>query len=466
MSRRSSILIVAGVVSVGAVLLSASVLAAEASIVRDVSTVQREVSIPTLSKVHPEDYTGWVRLFVTESTARWKDYNNNPYHFGFLDFALDSAITLPDQSRFHRVAYWDCTSAGWSGVTENNVTVIAAVYNSEPHLAYSDPPTGAPFSAYYTDATAAAQPGTADSNNTDPSSSHTVFVLEASTTTCPNCPTTNYWLHKTYTSGDVNFHYATMVLNKNALASSWMNSMYNVYWVPTCYADGGDEILIGGYSPQTPYRNMINACGVRSVPDVGVIVSVDWLGGCGIRIDVAISHGTPVNTLPDDPPQPSGPGSPVEDTTYDYTVSGSDPEGDPLRYRWDWGDGDTSEWLGPYDAGVPCTLSHSWAELGTYDVRVQCRDPWYESGWSAPLTATVICCITRGDADGDGSINVGDPTYLTDYLFFEGPAPPCQDPDGSYPEGDADGDGSINVGDPTYLTDYLFFDGPAPPPCE
>ncbi|TET96917.1 MAG: hypothetical protein E3J26_00645 [Candidatus Zixiibacteriota bacterium] len=65
----------------------------------------------------------------------------------------------------------------------------------------------------------------------------------------------------------------------------------------------------------------------------------------------------------------------------------------------------------------------------------------------------------RGDADGSGSINVGDPTYLTDYLFFDGPAPPCEE------EGDVDGSGTINVGDPTYLTDYLFFDGPPPPPC-
>jgi serine protease AprX len=87
------------------------------------------------------------------------------------------------------------------------------------------------------------------------------------------------------------------------------------------------------------------------------------------------------------------------------------------------------------------------------------------------LVATVInptCCNgdgIRGDVDGSASINVGDPTYLTDYLFFGGDPPPCQDPDGTYPEGDADASGSINVGDPTYLTDYLFFGGPQPLPC-
>jgi hypothetical protein len=88
---------------------------------------------------------------------------------------------------------------------------------------------------------------------------------------------------------------------------------------------------------------------------------------------------------------------------------------------------------------------------------------WQEFGGGG-----ATCCNhdgIRGDADGSGSINVGDPTFLTDYIFFGGDPPPCQDPDGTYPEGDADASGSINVGDPTYLTDYIFFGGPDPLPC-
>jgi hypothetical protein len=69
------------------------------------------------------------------------------------------------------------------------------------------------------------------------------------------------------------------------------------------------------------------------------------------------------------------------------------------------------------------------------------------------------CCIDRGNADGDGGINVVDLTYLVDYLFFEGPSPPCPE------EGNVDADGGINVADLTYLVEYLFFEGPAPPVC-
>ena len=70
------------------------------------------------------------------------------------------------------------------------------------------------------------------------------------------------------------------------------------------------------------------------------------------------------------------------------------------------------------------------------------------------------CCVARGNADGDGGINVADLTYLVDYLFFSGPVPPCPE------EGNVDAEGDINVADLTYLVDYIFFSGPAPPPCQ
>ncbi|MDD4051288.1 MAG: S8 family serine peptidase [candidate division Zixibacteria bacterium] len=63
----------------------------------------------------------------------------------------------------------------------------------------------------------------------------------------------------------------------------------------------------------------------------------------------------------------------------------------------------------------------------------------------------------RGDANGDGKINVGDAVYIITYIFRGGPAP------GSY-EGDANGDGKLNVGDAVYLISYIFRSGPPPPP--
>jgi len=63
----------------------------------------------------------------------------------------------------------------------------------------------------------------------------------------------------------------------------------------------------------------------------------------------------------------------------------------------------------------------------------------------------------RGDANGDGVINVSDVVYLINYLFISGPAPdPIQ-------AGDANCDGFVNVTDVVYLINYLFISGP--PPC-
>lgn len=100
-------------------------------------------------------------------------------------------------------------------------------------------------------------------------------------------------------------------------------------------------------------------------------------------------------------------------------------------------------------------------------VKIMAGDTVY--GWSPtvydsiPLPGLGACCNhdgMRGDVNYDLSgPNVADLTYLVDYLFRGGTAPPC------FEEGDVDGDGSINVADLTYLVDFLFRGGPAPQPC-
>lgn len=61
-----------------------------------------------------------------------------------------------------------------------------------------------------------------------------------------------------------------------------------------------------------------------------------------------------------------------------------------------------------------------------------------------------------GDANGDGSINVGDAVHLINYVFKSGPAPhPLE-------AGDVNCDDKINVGDAVYVINYVFKGGPAP----
>jgi hypothetical protein len=61
-----------------------------------------------------------------------------------------------------------------------------------------------------------------------------------------------------------------------------------------------------------------------------------------------------------------------------------------------------------------------------------------------------------GDANSDGTVNVGDAVFLISYVFKGGSAPvPIE-------SGDANGDGQVNVGDAVYIISYVFKGGPEP----
>ena len=66
------------------------------------------------------------------------------------------------------------------------------------------------------------------------------------------------------------------------------------------------------------------------------------------------------------------------------------------------------------------------------------------------------CCVTPGDADDGGDVNIGDATYIVKYIFQGGATPPCCD------QADADGGGDVNIGDATHIVKFIFQGGAAP----
>jgi hypothetical protein len=86
------------------------------------------------------------------------------------------------------------------------------------------------------------------------------------------------------------------------------------------------------------------------------------------------------------PNQPIGPGSGTAKETYQYSAETIDPEGDDVYYFFDWGDGTTSGWVGPFNSGKTCELNHSWSSDGSYEIRVKAQDfHGVVSDWSDPL---------------------------------------------------------------------------------
>jgi hypothetical protein len=61
-----------------------------------------------------------------------------------------------------------------------------------------------------------------------------------------------------------------------------------------------------------------------------------------------------------------------------------------------------------------------------------------------------------GDANGDSVVDVGDITYLTNYLYYQGAEPTPME------AGDANCDGEVDTGDLIYLINYLFMNGAEP----
>jgi hypothetical protein len=97
------------------------------------------------------------------------------------------------------------------------------------------------------------------------------------------------------------------------------------------------------------------------------------------------------NTPPDKPRRPSGPTSGIAGTSYNYSSSTVDPDGDQIEYLFDWGDGNNSGWLGPYPSGARVNASYTWSRRGTYNIQVKARDypSRAHSPWSDPLTVTM-----------------------------------------------------------------------------
>jgi hypothetical protein len=80
-----------------------------------------------------------------------------------------------------------------------------------------------------------------------------------------------------------------------------------------------------------------------------------------------------------DGPPTAGPGISLK-----FTTVAPDPEGDQVFYQWDWGDGNMSDWLGPYEFGQHTETTHQWAKNGSYDIKVKARDIYgKQSGWSS-----------------------------------------------------------------------------------
>lgn len=97
------------------------------------------------------------------------------------------------------------------------------------------------------------------------------------------------------------------------------------------------------------------------------------------------------NNPPTKPTKPSGLRNVLINQPFKYTSLTVDPDYDNVLLLFDWGDGNSSGWLGPFAYGEKISVYHIWKEKGTFEIKAKAKDiNGTQSQWSNPLSVSVI----------------------------------------------------------------------------
>ncbi len=336
------------------------------------------VTIPSIP------YTGRLRIYLVEPKSRWDNDDRDPFHFGFLDFALDEEISIDYLDTYTKNVSWSAKAAGFQNVQKSNIMAIATVFTSDGHKGYADPPMDNPFDAYYVDASAGAVPGYRGENKVTANFTHTVFVEEAVAPWCQYCPVTSEKLFDVYESKVYPFYFVALVADvENPSADQRVFQDYNLYGFPTTFFDGGYRVLVGGYDNESYYQAKIQQCGTRDVHALNLSLAVTWLGEGNLTVEVTIINKEEIINTPPAVPTIDGASRIRSGKEYTCNISTIDPEDNDIFYLINWGDDVEDIEIGPYHSGEAVQVNHTWNKKETYVVQVKAKDVYgAESDWA------------------------------------------------------------------------------------
>lgn len=195
----------------------------------------------------------------------------------------------------------------------------------------------------------------------------------------------------------------------NGFTSFWSTQDESAVWQPdtACgvgynYAQGGGHaVLCVGYNdtdPQNRYWIMVNSWGTTPRRPGGLFrMNMDMSYDCfypdfdyafyWMTLDIEYPAGP--NNPPSAPLMPSGPDSGYSQTSYSYSTSATDPDGDKVKYIFDWGDGASSE-TNLVNSGDSAFAQHSWSAAGSYQISAVAVDSRGRASESSPAKQVVI----------------------------------------------------------------------------
>ncbi|MEO0156121.1 MAG: hypothetical protein ABIL07_03315 [candidate division WOR-3 bacterium] len=180
----------------------------------------------------------------------------------------------------------------------------------------------------------------------------------------------------------------------NGDTSSWSNYVASNSPVSLSYSFGDT----GRYSITAQAKDEDNALS-------------NWSAAHTIRI---LLYGA--NNYPDAPVRPSGPSTGKPDSFYSFSTYAYDPDGDSISIRFDWGDGDTSNWSNFVTNNTPVIDSHAWHSQGNFYIKAQAKDIY---GALSPWSAIKSIAIVTNYPPNTPSTPTGPSTGFVDssYLF-------------------------------------------------
>jgi hypothetical protein len=326
-------------------------------------------------------YEGYLRIYIVEPESRWDNFDGEPYHYGFLDFAFNDTISINYQETYSDTIIWGGSQAGFSDLEEDNIMVIATIFNPEISRGYARPPTGGKFETHFVDATAGVKPGETNSNIVNENYTHTVFVEEGTATWCPYCPAMANALNNVYLNGEHPFYFVALIDDKSADAAYRVRNDLHIEGFPSAFFDGGDKTVVGGVSNENTYKSLISRTGERDVHELDFTLSLEWLDNNELQIDISITNNEEFYNSPPEEPNITGPTSGEYGEEYTYEITAMDPDDNDIYYYIDWGNG-TIETKGPYDSEKIIYAKHTWDDRGSYTIKVRSRDTYDEkSDW-------------------------------------------------------------------------------------
>ncbi len=213
-----------------------------------------------------------------------------------------------------------------------------------------------------------------------------------------------------YATGDVSGDQFVGGLVGRNKASGVKNSFWNI-------DTSGQQTSAGGTG-----KNTSEMMDVRTFSDVnfsdGLNFPWDFVGDpyddTGIEDTWDIINGVTYpffswQIYPPYPPTITGPTYGNSGTAYSYEFKTIDPNGDDVYYYIDWGDDTLEEWIGPHTSGEEITISHTWIERGTYEIKAKAKNIYgTESEWgylevTMPVNIGAITVPTGSPASTDAS---------------------------------------------------------------